>query len=192
MYSFLMSIILDIGSSLSVARRAAGLSQRELAQRLGTSQQQIARWEATGYRTAVLGRVADAVAALGVDAEASVVAEARAQYASRPATGTAPARDLGDIAARIRARGAWLSDEYGVASVAVFGSFATGEQSPASDVDLLIEIADRDKVRGFRFVELARIFEKMLGRSVDVAQPHLVRERLKQRVMEEAVVVWAA
>ena len=90
MYSPVMSTILDIGSSLAGARKAAELSQRELAERLGTSQQQIARWEATGYRSASLARVAAAAEALGISAPSPlasipVAAETLAGYHAAPA-----------------------------------------------------------------------------------------------------------
>jgi transcriptional regulator with XRE-family HTH domain len=48
------------------ARIAAGLTQRELADRLGVKEQQIQRYEATRYAGASLDRIREVVAALGV------------------------------------------------------------------------------------------------------------------------------
>ena len=186
-----MGSLLDIGVGLAAARQAIGMSQRALGGTLGVKQQQIARWEATGYRTASLQRVAAVAEALGVGGDMPLAAETQAQYAAAPSTMVAPVRDLGEVAARIRALDAQLRD-YGLASIGVFGSFATGEQTSVSDVDLLVVIADRDRIKGFRFVDMAQLLEDTLGRPVDVAQPHLIRERLKVRVEKEAVGVWAA
>ncbi len=195
-----MASLLDIGSQLTAARRTRGMSQRELGAALGVKQQQIARWEATLYRTASLERVAIAAEALevsvGSPAQSLLVAEALAIYAAGGVFAASPAvkpvRDLGEIAARIREHGAELRDEWGLGRIGVFGSFALGEQTVSSDVDLLVEIADPDKVRGFRFVEAPRVIEEFLGRKVDFAQPHLLKGRLRPRVLEEVVYVWEA
>jgi ribosome-binding protein aMBF1 (putative translation factor) len=48
------------------ARIAAGLSQKELAKRLGLKEQQIQRYEATEYASASFARVLDVVRALGI------------------------------------------------------------------------------------------------------------------------------
>ena len=49
------------------ARVASGLSQRDLAERLGLKEQQIQRYEATEYASASLRRIREVVGALGVD-----------------------------------------------------------------------------------------------------------------------------
>jgi len=57
------------------ARVAAGLSQKQLAQRLGLKAQQIQRYEATRYRTITLGRMLEVAEALGLRLEGSVALE---------------------------------------------------------------------------------------------------------------------
>jgi ribosome-binding protein aMBF1 (putative translation factor) len=54
----------DLPQALIRARIARGLSQRELAERLGLKEQQIQRYEATGYATASLKRVIEVARAL--------------------------------------------------------------------------------------------------------------------------------
>lgn len=71
-------------------------------------------------------------------------------YRASISTAVPPARDLGEIAARIRARGADFSAR-GLPRIGVFGSFARGEQTPDSDVDLLAEFSD--KPSGFEYME---------------------------------------
>jgi transcriptional regulator with XRE-family HTH domain len=53
--------------ALVKARIAAGLSQKELADRLGMKEQQIQRYEATDYSSASLGRLQEVISALGVN-----------------------------------------------------------------------------------------------------------------------------
>ncbi len=64
----------DLSSALIRGRIARGLTQRELAQRLGLKEQQIQRYEATNYTTASLARVCEVAKSLGLKlkAEASV------------------------------------------------------------------------------------------------------------------------
>ncbi len=189
-----MTSLLDTGSNLVVARRAAGVSQRELGARLGVRQQQVARWEATGYRNASLTHVAAAADALGLTTCADIVtqpmaAETPATYATGTSTTVSPVRDLGEVAARIRMHSDVLRDRFTITRVGVFGSFANGEQTAESDVDLLVDMEDPG---GFRFIEAADFAEEILGRRVDVVRPHLLKDRLRNRSLKEAVYVWSA
>ena len=57
---------------LIMARVARGYSQKDLADRLKLTPQQIQRYEATGYRSASLQRVMDVMAALQIDFQADI------------------------------------------------------------------------------------------------------------------------
>jgi len=186
----------NIGRSLVAVRRAAGISQRELADAVGTSQQQIARWEAAAYRSASLEKVSRVARALGIGTPAGFVAqEATAVFGAPPASVVAstsrvtPVRDLGEIASRLRACGHELSSVYHLQRIGVFGSFAWGEQTADSDVDLLVDTADPG---GFLFISAAGFVSETLGREVDFVRPHLLRDRLRDRVLGEVIYVWSA
>jgi DNA-binding XRE family transcriptional regulator len=56
----------ELPQALIRARIASGLTQRELAERLGLKEQQIQRYEATEYASADLARVNEVARALGV------------------------------------------------------------------------------------------------------------------------------
>jgi predicted nucleotidyltransferase len=58
-----------------------------------------------------------------------------------------------------------LAPEYGIGRAYVFGSYARGEQSASSDVDLLIEL---DRPLGFRRGNMCLELEARLGLPVDV------------------------
>lgn len=62
----------DLPDALVRARIAAGLSQRELAVRLGMKEQQIQRYEAESYAGASLSRLREVMDALGVDFDGDV------------------------------------------------------------------------------------------------------------------------
>lgn len=54
-------------AALIRARIAAGLTQRDLADRLGLKEQQIQRYEATNYATANMQRLGQVIDALGIE-----------------------------------------------------------------------------------------------------------------------------
>jgi transcriptional regulator with XRE-family HTH domain len=56
----------DLPRALVMARIAAGLTQKELGRRLGIKEQQIQRYEATGYAAASLDRIREVIGALGL------------------------------------------------------------------------------------------------------------------------------
>jgi ribosome-binding protein aMBF1 (putative translation factor) len=59
-----LEVLKEVPRALVQARIAAGLTQKELAQRLGLKEQQVQRYEASGYASASLRRlqeVADAI-----------------------------------------------------------------------------------------------------------------------------------
>lgn len=183
----MMNDLISIGASLAPMRRSLGISQRDLAARVGTSQQQIARWEATSYRNARLESTAQVAEALGVVSDdLPCVAEAPATYHVTTAT---PVSDLGQIAARLRSAAETLLDTYRIRRLGVFGSFANGEQTAGSDVDLIAEIEQPDL---FLLAGAALYLEDVLGRKVDLVQPHLIRKNLRDRIAGEVVYVWEA
>lgn len=62
----------ELPQVLIQARIARGLSQRELAEKLGMKEQQIQRYEAEGYAQASLGRLYEVASALGLDIKQTV------------------------------------------------------------------------------------------------------------------------
>ena len=58
--------LLGLAEALVMARVARGWTQRRLADELGVAEQQIQRYESTGYASASLARLARVAAALGV------------------------------------------------------------------------------------------------------------------------------
>ena len=62
-----LKVVADLPSILIKARIAQGLSQKDLAERIGLKEQQIQRYEATDYATANLARIKEVVNAFGVE-----------------------------------------------------------------------------------------------------------------------------
>ena len=62
-----LKVVADLPSILIKARIAQGLSQKDLAERVGLKEQQIQRYEATDYASANLSRIKEVVRAFGVE-----------------------------------------------------------------------------------------------------------------------------
>ena len=60
-----LSVVAELPTVLIKARIAQGLSQKDLAERIGLKEQQIQRYEATDYASASLNRIKEVVSALG-------------------------------------------------------------------------------------------------------------------------------
>ena len=68
-----LKTIAELPTMLIKARIARGLSQRDLADRLSLKEQQIQRYEASGYESASLTRIRSVVDALGLDINQSLL-----------------------------------------------------------------------------------------------------------------------
>ena len=78
-----------------------------------------------------------------------------------------------------------LLQQFGVTSVAVFGSVARGEAREASDVDLLVEFGR--PVSLFEFVRLQRLLSDRMGCPVDLATPDSLKPDIKAQALKEAI-----
>ena len=67
-----LSSLEELPLALIKARIASGLSQKDLAERLGLKEQQIQRYEATEYTSASLTRVKEVIKALHIEVQASL------------------------------------------------------------------------------------------------------------------------
>jgi uncharacterized protein len=75
--------------------------------------------------------------------------------------------------------------QFGVKSLAIFGSVARDEARPDSDIDILVEFGQT--VGLFEFVRLKEYLEQLLGCTVDLVTPDALRPQMRDRVLQEAV-----
>lgn len=57
----------------------------------------------------------------------------------------------------------------------VFGSFARDEETPESDVDLLVEFDHSEHISLFRYIGIRHAMEDLLGRKVDLVEDGALR-----------------
>lgn len=95
-------------------------------------------------------------------------------------------KTLDEALHRLRASRAQLEGA-GVRHVAIFGSFARGDDRPDSDIDLLVSL-DRDLDIGWSsYMELQRCLEAIVGRPVDMVEDAALADRLRTEIEHERV-----
>jgi uncharacterized protein len=92
-----------------------------------------------------------------------------------------------ELLARIRELKPKIMKRYKAKQIELFGSIVRGEQSGASDIDLLVEFEEGADL--LDLTGLAIFLEEKLGRKVDVVPKRALREELRQSVLRETVLV---
>jgi len=165
---------------LVAARLAAGLTQSELAARIGTTQSAIARLES--------GTITPTVETLGSLAD---VVGLRFEIAPNSGLTAYDVRDRKPTLQDLRARRheiLRIAATHGARNVRVFGSVARGDADAASDVDILVDLAA--DVHGFAYFglleDLRRALTDVIGYDIEIVDSAGLRD-MRDRVLEEAV-----
>ncbi|MDD1416480.1 nucleotidyltransferase family protein [Dolichospermum sp. ST_con] len=78
--------------------------------------------------------------------------------------------------------------KHGAFNVRVFGSVARGEETENSDIDFLINY-DINKISSWFPVGLIHDLEDLLGRKVDVVTETGLKERIRDRVLRDCILL---
>lgn len=78
-----------------------------------------------------------------------------------------------------------IASEHGAREVRVFGSVARGEADRESDIDFLVELEPGRSLLDLGGLQME--LESLLGRRVDVVTARGLKERIRERVLREAV-----
>lgn len=197
-YPFAMGTLLEIGPELVRRRRALGLTQRALGERVGVRQPQIARWEANEYRSASLENVSAVAVALGVRPgmhATPIAAEHRAPYTALP-QGAHP-----EAIAALAAIGVEptplvaFARSHGIARLELFGSVLGADFGPGSDVDILVDYAPDRAPTLMGIVDHEIELGAILGRRVDLVTRSAVERSAnglrRRRILDSARTVYA-
>jgi uncharacterized protein len=93
--------------------------------------------------------------------------------------------DVLEIIARHRTE---LTTEFGIRSLALFGSVVRDEATPASDVDLLVEFDGRRPVGLFHLSRTQHYLESILGvPRVDLVLRDGIKPTLRENILREAI-----
>jgi len=81
-----------------------------------------------------------------------------------------------------------IAQKYGVKKLALFGSYARGEQKETSDIDFLIEMG---RILGWEFYGLINDLEDDLGVHVDVLTYSTLKNSLIADAIKDEVILYA-
>ncbi|OAQ20794.1 nucleotidyltransferase family protein [Thermosulfurimonas dismutans] len=95
-------------------------------------------------------------------------------------------KSLEEIKRILQAHKPVLAKEFCVKETNLFGSYVRGEETTASDIDILVEF---EKPIGLKIIDLKDYLEQILGLEVDVVSKKAVirKPRLWQHIKEELV-----
>lgn len=91
--------------------------------------------------------------------------------------------------AEIKRKASPVFREYGIKHAAVFGSVARGDDSPTSDVDLLVQLGEKP-MGMFRFMGFIEKIEGRLGRKVDVVTDQSANKFLKPYINSDLKTIY--
>ena len=76
-----------------------------------------------------------------------------------------------------------------VKRAAIFGSYARGENTKKSDVDILIEYKNDEVKSLFDFIDLQSELEEKLHKKVDLADYEMLKPRIKDKILKDRVFI---
>lgn len=159
-------------------RRQAGLTQKELAQRAGTTQSLLARYEA-GDVIPTVDALVRLVGSCGYDIET------RTTPLQPPMPLTGP---IGKLAVEHRNEIRRIAHRMGSRRVRVFGSVARGEDTPNSDLDILVDFPVREKGL-LPLAHLADELSELLNVPVDVSGSEALSDKVAATALVDAVIL---
>jgi predicted nucleotidyltransferase len=87
----------------------------------------------------------------------------------------------------LRSQRPMLREKFHVQKIGIFGSFARGEATAKSDIDLLVTIdAPLEEYRQCKEA-LHRYLKRTFGREVDLANPRSLKPHYRQNILSQAI-----
>ncbi|MCM8784838.1 MAG: nucleotidyltransferase family protein [Candidatus Omnitrophica bacterium] len=81
-----------------------------------------------------------------------------------------------------------IKERFGIKEFGIFGSYVRGEESQASDLDILVEFEEGKKTFD-NYMELKFYLEDLLNLKVDLVIKSAIKPRLRPYILEEVVYV---
>ena len=80
-----------------------------------------------------------------------------------------------------------LRDQYNVKYIGLFGSYIRGEQTPESDLDILVEFSKTPTL--FKFINLENYLSDNLGIKVDLVMKDSLKPNIGKHILNEVKAV---
>lgn len=95
---------------------------------------------------------------------------------------------LDDIKNIILAHKQELLDKYNIKSIGVFGSYARGEQTEESDIDLLVDLTTED-MNFFLFLEAEEFLSNLFNIKVDLVPKKGLRKYISKYILNDVIYI---
>ncbi|MDP2587040.1 MAG: nucleotidyltransferase family protein [Candidatus Komeilibacteria bacterium] len=82
-----------------------------------------------------------------------------------------------------------LKKEYPIKTLGIFGSVARGDDTPKSDVDILVEFYENKPVGFFKFIDLEENLSALLDKKVDLVTKRALKPIIKQGILNDVIYV---
>ena len=83
----------------------------------------------------------------------------------------------------------FLSKQFYITKIGLFGSFARNEQTDTSDVDLLIELENGTQNIYELKISLKKFLSKSFNRNVDIAREKYLKPYVKESILKDTIYV---
>lgn len=82
-----------------------------------------------------------------------------------------------------------IAEKYNVAQIYLFGSYARGEATAKSDIDLVVDFYKTIDL--FTFAEIINSLENLFSKKVDIVSHNSVSSRLLYQIIDEEILIYA-
>jgi uncharacterized protein len=96
-------------------------------------------------------------------------------------------KSLAEIKQQLEHSKPLLQQKYHVTQLGVFGSYVRGEQTSASDIDVLVEFEPGFRFGLLTFCELENDLSDLLGMKVDLVMKKGLKPRIGERILQEVI-----
>ena len=89
------------------------------------------------------------------------------------------------ILAFLKENRAMLQEKYQIKKIGLFGSYAKGEETSESDIDILVDMPSSFDL----YYDLKEFLEKSFGKSIDLGMEKSIRKLIRSKIEEDIVYV---
>lgn len=96
-------------------------------------------------------------------------------------------QSLAEIKQRLERAKPLIQQKYHVTQLGIFGSYVRGEQTPKSDIDVLVEFEPGFRFGLLTFCQLENDLSDLLGQKVDLVMKKGLKPHIGEQILQEVV-----
>ncbi len=98
-------------------------------------------------------------------------------------------KTLEDIKREIELLKPILKQNFQVDTIGIFGSYAQGQESRKSDVDILVTFSEPNDIDLLDFIGLKQFLSRKLKVKVDLVEKDALKTQIKDKILQETIYV---